>query len=340
MRILYDSTIFGLQKHGGVSRYFTELIWRIRQRHDASVHLFKGLKGKLSRINPLLLDLKLRPGKFDIYHPTYYSRSVKKREGVKLVITVFDMIHELYFRNLKNFQKDILFKKKAIYSADHIICISHNTKQDLLKIYGTDEKRVSVIYLGSPVRQSETARGDFELPKRPFILYVGKRQAYKNFSLLAKAFSLSDRSRDFDLICFGGGEFTQEELSEFDRMKLKNATKYASGSDELLESYYKHALAFIYPSLYEGFGLPVLEAMAFGCPVIASNAASISEVSGSAAMLFDPLSADELRGCIDEMLVNAQLRRDYIGKGKIRAGEFSWDKTAEETASVYKFLLN
>jgi glycosyltransferase involved in cell wall biosynthesis len=225
--------------------------------------------------------------------------------------------------------------------ADHIICISKNTKNDLQRIYNIKDSMVSVIYLSGPKEWNKPFKDRSILPAKPYILYVGNRELpYKNFMTLLKAFYLSKLKADFDLLCFGGGGFLKEELSLFKELKLENVIKYLEGKDEFLQFCYENATAFIYPSLSEGFGIPILEAMAFGCPVIASNVSSIPEVAGDAALLFSPDSPEELGSCICKIINNDALRNEYTEKGKNRCKEFSWDKTALETFNVYRKLIN
>ncbi|HAZ10402.1 MAG TPA: glycosyltransferase family 1 protein [Candidatus Omnitrophica bacterium] len=346
MNIFYDNTIFSIQRYGGVSRYFSEIIKRITEYDDVSVDVFKGLSilpYRFSKLNNVLLDYKLLRHKYDIYHPTYYSALVKKRKGIKTIVTVYDMIHELYSSKFKILDNGIDTKKKSILNADHVICISMTTKKDLMKIYNIKDERVSVTYLGVSLNNQEIAslipfaRNDM---KKPYLLYVGRRSDYKNFKILLKAFNALNLKKDFDLVCFGGGMFSKDELIEFKKLQLEDSIKYTEGSDEVLYSYYKNAHIFIYPSLYEGFGFPVLEAMSNNCMVIASNGGSIPEIAGGAAMLFSPDNVDELSSSIQQAINDSHLREEYIKKGRGRAMLFSWDKTAMETYNVYGKVLN
>jgi len=346
MNICYDNTIFNLQRYGGVSRYFSEIIKRIAKYKDTSVDIFKGLsilQRRFSKFNNVLLDHKLLRHKYDIYHPTYYSALVKKRKGIKAIVTVYDMIHELYSSKFKILDNGIDIKKKCILNADHIICISMTTKRDLMRIYNIKDERISVTYLGVSLNNHEIAslipfaRNDM---KKPYLLYVGRRPDYKNFSILLNVFKMLNLKNDFDLVCFGGNMFSHDELSEFRKLQLENSIKYIEGPDEILSSYYKNAHIFIYPSIYEGFGFPVLEAMSNDCMVIASSGGSIPEIAGGAAILFSPDNADELGFSIKQAINDSRLREEYIKKGRERARLFSWDKTARETYNVYGKVLN
>ncbi len=338
LKIIYDDTIFNLQKYGGISRYFSEVIRRMKGNAGIDVSVFRGFKGKLSRLNYIFSDYKINNDRYDIYHPTYYSYSVKKRRPIKTVVTVYDMIHELYLFNMPNLRSDIAVKKKSIMCADHIICISHNTKKDLQKIYNLGDGKISVIYLGVTVK-TDCADKKPNPSDRPYILYVGKRGLYKNFATLIDAFYSLKISADFDLVCFGGGPFLKAEAREFRKLNLQGSVRHAEGPDELLQSYYENASVFVYPSLYEGFGLPALEAMAFGCPVVAADTSSIPEITADAALLFSPQSVTELSSKLRVVINDRRMRDDLIKKGKERSKMFSWEKTAQETLSVYRKLL-
>jgi len=339
MKILYDNTIFNLQRYGGISRYFTEIIRRIEEDKDVGVSLFKGmdiLPYRFLNLNNPFLNHKLSNPKCDIYHPTYYSSMVKRRKGVKTIVTVYDMIHELYLSKIDDLNKDLEVKRKSIHNADHIICISEKTKQDLQEIYKIKDDSVSVVYFGSYVDSLKQEGEGFRQPDKPYIFYVGKRSHYKNFRVLVQAFNSLGLKKKFDLICSGGGPFSKQELSEFRRMKLEDSIKYVAGPNEFLYLYYKNAVFLVYPSLYEGFGLPILEAMGNDCAVIAANAGSIPEVAGDSALLFSPEDVDELCHCMKTFLNNDSVRNDYIKRGKERVKLFSWDKTAKDTLEVYK----
>lgn len=372
MKILYDHTVFQFQRYGGISRYFYELITRLSKKEDAGINLFQGFhinEYSLSKHkqnfesywghkweckkstakymalifalpNKILFDYCMRSSNVNIYHPTYYMIGLKQNRKTSIVITVYDMIHELYPDQFFDSWFVIKAKKRAISRAKVIIAISENTKKDLIKIYNVPESKIKVIYLASSLQSSNPMTID-ELKKlhglkRPYLLYVGDRRTYKNFKVLFDSY-INNFSDEFDLICFGGGKFNSNELKNINN-RIKNNIIQLNGSDDLLASLYKYAFCFVYPSLYEGFGIPPLEAMSMGCPVIASNASSIPEVVGDAAILFDPNSKDELIYAI-ESLYNEYKRNDLIKRGFEHEKKFSWDKMANETLDIYKSIL-
>lgn len=373
MKILYDHTVFQFQRYGGVSRYFYELITRLSTKEDVDISLFQGfhineyalseheqnfdsywgykweykkpVAKYLAHIlftmpNKILFEKHMRSSDVNIYHPTYYMKGLKQNKKAPIVITVYDMIHELYPDQFIDSRFVIRAKKRAISRAKVIIAISENTKKDLIKIYDVPESKIKVVYLASSLQSSNPMDID-ELKKgsglkRPYILYVGDRRTYKNFKVLLNSY-INHFSDNLDLICFGGGKFKADELKNINN-KIKTSIIQLNGSDDLLASLYKHAFCFVYPSLYEGFGIPPLEAMSMGCPVIASNASSIPEVVGDAAILFDPHSKDELIDAIGS-LNDESKRNDLIKRGFEQDKKFSWDKMANETLDIYKSIL-
>jgi len=171
----------------------------------------------------------------------------------------------------------------------------------------------------------------------PYILYVGQRFGWKNFKALLSAYCNCESIRnDFALICFGGTEFTRDELAIMEKSKIAHRIRRVAGPDSLLATYYTHASLLVYPSRYEGFGLPVLEAMHHGCPVLISKTSSLPEVAGSAAMYFDPETHDELCEKMPICLYDSEQRNAMKQKGYEQEKKFSWDRCAKETLDYYK----
>ena len=375
MKTLYDHTVFQFQRYGGISRYFYELITRLSAKEEVDINLFQGFhineyglsehkqnyesywgykwkykKPALKYIshtftipNKILFNnLYMHSSDFDIYHPTYYRRDLNKYNKSAIVLTVHDMIHELYPDQFRDGKSVIKAKKISINAADAIICVSKNTKKDLINIYDVPEDKIKVIYHGNSLPKSDKYLKYTDFKKKypitkPFLLYVGDRKGnYKNFPMLLETYStmLSDR---FDLVCFGGGGFNRSELEAIKNIRGSGKVIHLSGSDYLLASLYKNAFCFVYPSLYEGFGIPLLEAMGMGCPVIASNTSSIPEVVDKAALLFDPNSKDSLINAIELLESNEFKREELINRGFEQEKKFSWDKTADETFKAYEY---
>jgi glycosyltransferase involved in cell wall biosynthesis len=369
MKILFDHQIFCIQKYGGISRYFYELANNLSKLDQTSVEIFAPLhtneyldennqirpRGmRLPRTMPQMLSRrvssltnviafnllkdKFHPG---IFHETYYSLFDCCPRGAKRVITIHDMIHEKFPDNFSILDRSREIKAYSLKRADHVICVSNNTRRDLLELTDIPLDKVSVIYHGYSFT---TPLSSFKqnLENKPYLLYVGKRNGYKNFATLLKAYSESKSLKnEFSLICFGGGNFTLAELKIFKALNINpDNVIYASGDDNELAAWYRSAAAFIYPSLYEGFGIPPLEAMSCDCPVVCSNTSSLPEVVGSAAELFNPEDTTEMRLAIERVVSSPDYSWQLIAKGKQRVKLFSWDKCARDTLNTYHQLLN
>ncbi|NCS64429.1 MAG: glycosyltransferase family 4 protein [Thiomicrospira sp.] len=370
MRIAYDYQTFVLQNYGGISRYFTCLAQGLidlqqqvkifaplhRNRYVGALPLgtvigreFVWFPPKTKRTIQLLSAYNhtaamkmIANWQPDIVHETYYSRFSSAPKNYPTVITVYDMIHELFYNEFSARDNTSELKKTAVARADHVICISENSKQDLIRIFGTPASKISVILLGFdafcdqrtvPVAESTNAR--------PFLLYVGSRRRYKNFARFLKSVAASKKLlSDYDVIAFGGGEFSAVEMALIQSLGFTfKQVRQITGNDALLGDYYSTASAFVYPSLYEGFGIPPLEAMAHQCPVIASNTSSMPEVIGDAAEFFNPFDVDEMCFAIEAVVYSESRMDDLRKKGLARLAHFSWKKCAQETLAVYQTLL-
>lgn len=301
---------------------------------------FKGKMRILKFINKHKSLSVYKKNDFDIFHPTYYdSYYLKVKSNKPTVITFHDLIHEKYLRHYKQVVKD---KMTALKYVNKIIAISQNTKNDLMEYYGLPSDRIVVIPMASTfANQLGQTRKECECSVQSYFLYVGARkEGYKNFRFFVRAIAplLINQSTYF-LYCAGGGQFTMEEYLFFKELKIENNIKGFSGSDESLVKLYSTAIAFFCPSLYEGFGIPVLEAMNCGCPVACSQTSSLPEVAGDAALYFNPLDGDSILSSAILLITNANVRSNLIQKGFLRAKEFSWEKTANLTLQVYNDLV-
>ncbi|MCP5108671.1 MAG: glycosyltransferase family 4 protein [bacterium] len=371
INILFDNQVFATQTYGGVSRLFYQLIKNLVNNENVKTFLFHGfyinhfpladLKEKLSyyfgkkiprlphtakfiRVSNTFLFNRFKPRKkIDLFHPTDFSPAVWQWKQKPLVLTVYDMIPELFPYCFTDFKQRLEIRKRCIQRADGIITISKSTKNDLLKFYGVDEKKVTVVYPGAPapVENGEENNVNNHKPKKPFILYVGTRkQEYKNFTNLLQAYTaVQTVNRRFDLVCFGGTPFTPEESAFISRSGCEGRVVRVSGDDSMLARFYADARAFVYPSLYEGFGLPPLEAMAYGCPVAAAETSSIPEVLGDAALYFDPHAPDAIASSLETILFDNDTAGKLVKKGTRQVEKYSWPKMAEETYGVYKEIL-
>jgi glycosyltransferase involved in cell wall biosynthesis len=218
----------------------------------------------------------------------------------------------------------------------------------LLATYDIPEERVSITHLGfdplASLLSGESSR-DFKVrvlgADAPYLLYVGSRVNYKNFRGLLDAYAASALLRaNFFLLCFGGGEFTSAERAAISKGGVEGRVRFLAGSDAVLAASYAHASLFVCPSFYEGFGIPVLEAMSLDCPVACSNSSSLPEVVGDAAKLFDPADRDAIRGALESVLDSPSAATALRERGRIRRQLFSWRGCAENTLDVYRRVLN
>lgn len=363
MRIAYDHQIFALQRHGGISRYFAELIQNLEreddvdpcviapvylneyllrpdvQRHVRGHHVdlaFRGNAKVVGAVNSVLLPFCWRAQSFDVIHETYYSAIRRGRSRVR-VLTIYDMIHELFPQEFPDAEQVTRAKQAAAERADHVICISATTLRDAVRFLGVPAAKCSVIYLGWSL---DAARVPFDHPgTRPFLLYVGNRNPYKNFGVLIRAFATSATLREqFDLVAFGGREFSQEEKRDLQRAGIATQAYHVQGNDSVLKACYSAAAAFVYPSRYEGFGIPPLEAMANDCPVVCSSAGSISEVVGDAGASFEPDDEAQLASHLERIAVDSAFVESLRRKGADRIKRYSWAQCAADTLGTYRRL--
>ena len=279
----------------------------------------------------------------NIVHETYYSGRRSGPLGARHVLTIYDMIHEKFPSSFNATDNTAKLKALAADRADHVVCISDSTRCDAIEILGLSSEKITVVHLGFELAltKSDIFSNTPMLMDRPYLLYVGNRRGYKNFSRLLKAFSISETLKaSHAIVCFGGGFFRLDELQLIRSLGLNcNQVLQLGGNDDVLSRLYSGASALIYPSLYEGFGIPPLEAMSYYCPVICSNAGSIPEVVGDAGEYFDPYDIDSIHFAVERITGSSDRRRELIGKGRERLRSFSWDRCAAETLEVYNKIL-
>jgi glycosyltransferase involved in cell wall biosynthesis len=361
MKVLYDGNIYVIQTAGGINRYFANLIGRLpadikpymaaRMTPAVNFPHRPNLKvDKYRRFRPAALSYRLeklffktvpRMRRYDLAHPTYYTLLGEQELAdyrCPVVITVWDMIHELFAEEMDDAREHVEMKRKAILAADRIICISENTKRDLLRYYPVAEKRVSVTYLASEIDDS-VSHGPEPVPERPYYLYVGSRSRYKNFDGLLRAFAKAVATKPDLALCVVGGPFTEAESRLMTDLKvIGHVEHFGHTTDSHLAKLYRCSVALVYPSLYEGFGIPPLEAMSCGTVAVVSNVSSLPEVVGDAGVMFDPRSTDDLFDILLSLLENRSMREALILKGKQRATLFSWERTAAQTVDIYRSL--
>lgn len=370
--LFIDGIIFGEKVFGGIARMWKEIIPRLQTKpitttllmpagSDSShyaktrwshIHIVndyfywpKRIFDKVDVRSALLTQL-YKASRAKIFHSTYFT-TINAPETRKIV-TVYDMIYEIFeSQNPSKWVKQVLYnKRKSIEAADQIVCISESTKRDLLKFYPSlSEKKIAIIYLGPTTLNQQTklpsisdianARG-IQIANQNYFLMVGKLDGYKNAKLIFDLLNQNHKARNFKFLCVGGGRTSKiREIAV--RNYPENFVFLDFVKDEELAILYRNAIGLIYPSLYEGFGLPIIEAMANSCPVACSFSSSLPEAGGEAAFYFDPLSTTELLQCMINMM---NCDRDLIiGRGMVQAGKFSWEKTADLLGSLYEKAL-
>jgi glycosyltransferase involved in cell wall biosynthesis len=370
LRVQVDGVIYQIEAVGGVSRHFNELLprmctfepelhvrvfvdgplqqqpprhERIQLIHSQSTNPVRTKSGfrrmflPVSRMGARLLEGWKGSGRDEIWHSTYYT--LPKNWQGKQVATLHDAVHELY-PDLYDTPFDDhlrLQKRQSIEAADAVICVSETTRQEASGYYGVEPERLVVIHNAcSPIfRRIEM---DISKSGEPFILYVGSRSPIKNFDRLLEAYAAWHLRSEVSLVVAGRG-WTVQERERLRRLKIQKKVRLEEDvDDENLCRLYNQAAVFVYTSLYEGFGIPLLEAMACGCPVAASRIPSTLEVAGDYPFYFDSHEPGDLLSASEQALSAG--RDDCLTKAGIaRAAEFSWDKTAMKTLEVYRSLL-
>jgi len=367
MKILFDNQIFSMQVYGGASKYFYELLKRIPASDwDTTTHysnneyirnqkLFhyldfmpnQNFKGKavlmdyLNRPNTLY---RLKYGSYDVFHQTnystYYFDAIK---GKKMVTTFHDMNYtkfkECYTNTLTNnvYEKELL-QKKSVERADKIIAISHHTKKDLVDLWNINPEKIVVIHHGVDKNKIPNLNTSRIIPE-PYILYVGERFGFKNFARFVQAFALiNEKFRDIKLICTGRG-FSDLEKNQIESLHIRDKIVQISANEQTMAQLYRDAQMFVYPTYSEGFGMPILEAMVYNCPVVVSNVSCLPEVAGDACLYFDPFQVEDMAGKMEQLLNSPTLRQEIVAKGAAQLEKFSWDKSAKEHIAVYQSLI-
>ena len=280
-----------------------------------------------------------RPTGADIVHNTFYlPPNLRSIGGARRVVTVHDMIPELMPHTRRRLDW-LTLKRKYVDAADHIICVSEATKQDLLKTYGLTRAPLTVIPHGVNEHfRPGVPRLDF-LPQR-YLLFVGHRNAYKDADVLFRAFAdVAKHDSEIELLCVGGDGLSTTEVRALEQHGIRDRVTQRYLLDDQMPAAYGNEEIFIFPSHFEGFGMPALEAMACGTPTILARATSLPEVGGEAAAYFEPGSASELTSVIRNLLLDDQARRELRDRGLSRVQQFTWHRAAEQTAEVYRSAL-
>lgn len=361
IRVGFDDQIFRMQVVGGVSRYFAELIPRLPDfgiepvltfRRTTNRHLAQSGLASL-RQRSMLADRIERgiwrkyglPGagamkhrQVDLVHHTYFHPAYQRRAQGPSVVTVYDMISEL-LPDQPGAQNQRKWKSGACAAADQIVAISQSTADDLRRVYGeTIADRVTVVPLGVGDQFFQPGPAVPGLPVE-YLLFVGVRRGYKDFPVALDAFArVAQKHQGLHLVVCGGGPFKPSEVESIARHRLTGRVLRIEASDAEMPTIYRGARAFVFPSSYEGFGLPTLESLAAGTPTVLADTACSREVGGDAVSYFRTGDSGDLARAI-QLALTASIREAATKAGPARAQLFSWDRTASLTADVYQSLF-
>ncbi|SHJ59002.1 Glycosyltransferase involved in cell wall bisynthesis [Hymenobacter daecheongensis DSM 21074] len=360
MKVLYEPTTFSIQDFGGVSRYFHELLnhagpglscqlpvvlsnnlyLRDRQHTDHFEFFprlaIPGSWRLMYHLNRRATLQALRRQNFDVLHPTTNDQTyfLDLLGDKPLVITIHDMIPALFGQH---YQQPATALEVLARRADRIITVSENTRADVLRLLDVPAERVSVVHHGHSVRDYPAGPA-LRVPAH-YVLFVGNRRAYKNFACLVEAFGQLVRHGfgELRLVCAGGGPFTPEEQELLHGAGIGQRTQqFSAVSDAQLAGLYRGAQAFVFPSRYEGFGFPILEAFGQRCPVLLSDTSCFPEIAQDAGLYFDPNDPAELQNQLERLLRDQELRHTLVQRGVARVADFTWPRAATRTRQVYE----
>jgi|SRR6185437_1185079 len=369
IKVLYDYLPF-VGTYGGVPRYLCEILVEMKDRIEIEMsvlysdneyakqlpflkipHLFtkNNFKGKSKLegiINLIYSSQKIIRNNYDIFHATcsnayilgYSNASYLKHIKKPFVATIHDMIYENAPADYQEvYAIHIESKKRLIYGSDHIIAVSENTKKEILKFYPINPEKITVIHHGNPTVSQVKLQNEFG----KYILFVGRRSPYKNFPFFTESIApLLLNDNQLKLVCVSPS-FTIEEEKFLVKLGIRNQVITIGGvSDVRLNSLYKNALVFAFPSLEEGFGLPILEAFANNCPVCLSNSSCFPEIAGNAGLYFDPKDKLSIHNTVKRIVNDKPLALELARLGSERLELFSWKKAAQQTLEVYNLLHN
>jgi glycosyltransferase involved in cell wall biosynthesis len=353
---------FRMSKHSGIGVYLRNVLNYLDQKSTFTISLAAGpessIETELNLQSPIYsikeqLEYFLKIRKVDLFWSPHYNIPVLPIRAVKRVVTIHDVYHLAFSNTLTPFQKIYakIMINLAVRLSDAVITVSEFSKQEIVRYTNCDTKRIHVISNG--VKQAtvlldyKSIREKYHIPAGPYILFVGNVKPHKNLITLLKAFRQlpEELYRNYQVVIVGKregmitGDAGVFALIEEDKELSKKVVFTGIVDDEDLDTIYANASLFAFPSHYEGFGLPPLEAMVNGCPVISSNSSSLPEVCGDAVLYFDPVDVNALEKAIASVLMDKELARSLITKGYERVKQFTWEKSGQSHNDLFEKLI-
>jgi glycosyltransferase involved in cell wall biosynthesis len=361
VRILFDNIIYSLQTAGGISVVWSELLGRALNDSEIDASFIEYENKNIFRrdinipnnrivsnsnsVIPKFINRYFSPkskNEYELFHSSYYR--INRNANIKSITTIHDFTYE-YFN--KGFRKYVHSRQKeyAINNSNCIICVSKNTKKDLLSLYPqVDQAKIEVVHNGVSSEFHEIHGKDnnqlaslVRFSMSTFALYIGDRKSeYKNFRTAVSACA----TVRVPLVMVGGGVLTRGEINMLTNLMGSNNYQHLLGIDnKKLNILYNFALCLVYPSSYEGFGIPIIEAQKCGCLVIASRSSSIPEVAGNGAILIKNVTNDSLSSVLMDAKRDKQFILDIKGEGYMNASKYSWEKCYDQTKQIYSKLI-
>jgi glycosyltransferase involved in cell wall biosynthesis len=361
LRILYDGRVFQFQKAGGVNRIYAEVISGLPAEYHP---LITGVEDfgqnvpshpnleqprfrhfRPSRISVWVRERWWKPrllDSLDLFHPTYYDLTYGFSFSdfkCPMVLTAYDFIHAIHAKVIEGSEGVIRDQTEAIRKADHIICISKSTENNLLERFPEKEGKTSVIYLASSF-EIQPPLAEQPIFEKPTFLFVGLRGGYKNFFFLLRVIAKASKTNSRICLRVVGPPLTTEERWQMEMLGISDRVEAVTYPDEQqLISLYRSSVALVYPSLHEGFGMPPLEAMACRTLAITSNTTSLPEVMGDAGIMLDPTGEADWVECLLKIAKGGGDRDLMIERGLKRVRLFSWKSTVDRHLDVYRQLI-
>lgn len=361
MHLALDEQIFAIQRYGGISRLFYEKASNfvrdaalnveveplgapivneyVLHDPDLSRHLqVRRSRGPYRALAHYFMRRRHRSS-VDVVHNTFYlPRGLAEHPSARRVVTVYDMIPELLPQTRR--RMDFITEKHAyVRQADHIVCISESTRRDLFRMYPDIHAPVTIAYPGVSTAFNPDVPRLEGLPE-PYILHVGNRTSYKDGATLLRAFcAVAHRFPDHTLLLVGGGPVTRQERDILDASGIAPRVLQRTLSDADVPAAYAQAAVTVFPSRYEGFGLPAVEAMASGSPLILADTSSLPEVGGDAARYFPPGDDHALAEVLIDVLSDSTTQRHMRARGLVQARLFTWPGYARANADAYRAVL-